>query len=88
MSDNHNMAMYNLGTNLCVAGESCFFRELDPKTLQLGSTKFDTNKCFGLNFTCPHPITDETGTTYTVGSSFITGLKYNVSHKKIQVQVP
>ncbi|ODN00667.1 Beta,beta-carotene 9',10'-oxygenase [Orchesella cincta] len=76
MSDNHNMAMYNLGTNLCVAGESCFFREFDYKTLQLG-TKFDTNKCYGLNFTCPHPITDETGTTYTIGSSFITGLKYN-----------
>lgn len=51
MSDNHNMTIYPLGVNYCVSGESCYFRELDYKTLQLGPTKFDTNKIFGLNFT-------------------------------------
>lgn len=76
MTDNHQMQLYQIGTNLCVSGESCFFRDVDKTTLQLGD-KHDTNKCFGLNFVSPHLLTDETGTTYTVGSSFITGLKYN-----------
>lgn len=76
MSDNHNMMLYKIGTNLCVAGESCFFRDIDEISLQLGE-KHDTNKCYGLNFVSPHLLTDTDGTIYTVGSSFLTGLKYN-----------
>jgi beta-carotene 15,15'-monooxygenase len=77
MSDICNMTLYKIGTNVCVAGESCYFRDLDEKKLEVGE-KHDTNKCYGLNFVSPHLLTDEkTGTTYTVGSSFLTGLKYN-----------
>lgn len=77
LSDNSNINLFNVGDNICVTGETCYFRELDADTLQ-GGEKFDTNKMFGLSNATAHPLTDEDGNTYNIGSSMMTGLKYNL----------
>ena len=60
-----------------MTGETCYFRELDADSLKSGE-KFDTNKLFGLQNATAHPLTDEDGCTYNVGSSISTGFKYNI----------
>lgn len=78
MTDNNNLTLFQLTPkSVLVSGESCFFSELDPKTLKL-TTKHDTNKSLSLNFACPHPLHDsKTSTSYTIGSTIPTGLKFH-----------
>ncbi|CAG7830593.1 unnamed protein product [Allacma fusca] len=75
LSDNSNINLFNVGDNVCVTGETCYFRELDAETLESGD-KFDTNKMLGLQNAAAHPLTDEDGTIYNVGSSL--SFKYNI----------
>ncbi|CAG7716213.1 unnamed protein product [Allacma fusca] len=77
LTDNDSINLFQLGSEIFASGETCFFRKIDPSSLGT-EEKFDTNKCFGLNVACAHPITDDNGVTYTLGSSVITGLKYNI----------
>jgi carotenoid cleavage dioxygenase-like enzyme len=77
LSDNGNINIFNIGQEVFTTGETCFFRDLDPDTLKT-TDKFDTNKYFGLQMACAHPLTDDAGYTYNVGCSLLTGLKYNI----------
>ena len=77
LTDNDSINLFQIGNEAFASGETCFFRKIDPANLSTGE-KFDTNKCFGLNVACAHPLTDENGVTYTLGSSVLTGLKYNI----------
>lgn len=38
----------------------------------------DLNKLMGIHFASSHPITDNTGTTYNLGCSFLAGPKYHM----------
>jgi len=77
LSDNGQVSIFKLGMDLFATSETCFFRQIESNSLSTGE-KFDTNKYFGVNIACAHPLTDETGATYNIGSSVLTGLKYNV----------
>jgi carotenoid cleavage dioxygenase-like enzyme len=77
LSDNNTGSLFQLGRQIFATSETCYFRQIEPSSLSTGE-KYDSNKCFGLNIDSAHPITDETGTMWNMGSTFITGLKYNV----------
>ncbi|CAG7659415.1 unnamed protein product [Allacma fusca] len=76
-SDNANINLFNIGKETFITGETCFFRNLYPEKL-LSSEKHDTYKTFGLNVCSAHPLTDTDGTTYNIGTSVLTGLKYHI----------
>ncbi|KAH7960207.1 hypothetical protein HPB49_017651 [Dermacentor silvarum] len=40
--------------------------------------KFDVNKLVSVNLASAHPITQEDGTSYNLGASFVSGLKYHI----------
>jgi len=77
LSDNNQQSLFQLGQDVYTSSETCFFRQIEPSSLATGE-KFDTNKCFGTNIACAHPLVDETGAMYNVGSTVITGTKYNI----------
>ncbi|CAL8111657.1 unnamed protein product [Orchesella dallaii] len=77
LSDNNNINIFGIGGDIYATGETCFFRDIDPDTLKSGN-KYDTNKFFGLQMACAHPLTDDDGYTYNVGCSLLAGLKYSV----------
>lgn len=76
LSDNNIGGFFELGQEVFVTSETCFFRGVDHSSLATGE-KYDSNKLFGLNIDSSHPIMDESGTTWNMGSTFLTGLKYN-----------
>jgi len=77
LSDNNSSALFQLGREVFATSETCFFRSIEPTSLATGE-KYDSNRCFGVNIDSAHPITDENGTTWNMGSTFLTGLKYNL----------
>lgn len=77
LSDNNQAAVFQLGSDVFATSETCFFRKIDPSNLSTGE-KHDTNKCFGTNIACAHPLVDEDGAMYNIGSTVITGTKYNI----------
>lgn len=77
LSDNNHQSLFSVGKELFSTSETCFFRQIEPKSLTTGE-KFDTNKCFGTNICTAHPLFDEAGAMYNVGSTVITGTKYNI----------
>ncbi len=76
LSDNNIVGLFQLGDQVMATSETCFCRSINPSTLATGE-KYDSNKCFGVNIDSAHPLTDDSG-TYNMGSTFLTGLKYNV----------
>lgn len=58
--------------------ETSYFRKFNLQTLET-LEKYDTNKLFGTNIWSAHPLTDiETGITYNIGATCLTGLKYHI----------
>jgi len=77
LSDNGNTNIFNVGKETFTGGELCFFHEINRSTLRNGD-RFDSQKYFGCQLLCSHPLVDEDGSTYTIGLSFLTGVKYNI----------
>jgi carotenoid cleavage dioxygenase-like enzyme len=77
LSDNDQAALFQIGQDVFATSETCYFRKIDPSNLSTGE-KIDTNKCFGTNIACAHPLVDASGAMYNIGSTVITGTKYNI----------
>lgn len=81
MSDNPTTAYLPYDpshSTLFVGGESCYFHHIDPDTLRLGE-RFDSKELFGFLTCSLHPLRDTAdGAIYNVGTSILTGVKYNV----------
>jgi len=78
MTDNCNVSIFRIKDDLYATADTCFFREIDANNLTCGD-KYDTSKLFGLNMWSAHPLHDEAdGCIYNIGTSFLTGLKYNL----------
>ncbi|ODN02421.1 Beta,beta-carotene 9',10'-oxygenase [Orchesella cincta] len=74
-TDNANISIYNVGQNVFVSGETCYFYDLNVSNMTAGH-KWDTNRVFGIHCASPHPLTDRNGYTYNIGSSYAPTLKY------------
>ncbi|XP_068208769.1 beta,beta-carotene 15,15'-dioxygenase-like [Palaemon carinicauda] len=77
MTDNCSNTVTCIEDNVFVATETCFIRRVDPVTLDT-KEKVDLNKYTSVNFASSHPLTDASGATYNLGSSFMGGPKYHV----------
>lgn len=67
-----------MGNEVFAISDTCFFHHIDPVSLRT-EQKFDTNKMFGLNGQCAHPVQDpETGDLYNTGYSFFPSVKYQI----------
>ncbi|XP_075743893.1 carotenoid-cleaving dioxygenase, mitochondrial-like [Rhipicephalus microplus] len=40
--------------------------------------RYDVNKLVSVNLASAHPVTREDGTSYNLGASFVSGLKYHI----------
>lgn len=74
-TDNANISVFNVGQNVFVTGETCYFYDFNPSDMTAGH-KWDTNRLFGVHSASPHPLTDKEGYTYNIGSSYAPCLKY------------
>ncbi|XP_045595941.1 beta,beta-carotene 15,15'-dioxygenase [Procambarus clarkii] len=77
MTDNASNNILCVEDQLFVSSETCYIRKIDPNTLDTRD-KVDLNKVMGVNFASSHPLTDDSGTTYNMGCSFMSGPKYNI----------
>lgn len=77
MTDNATNNVICLEDQVFVSSETCFIRRVDPHNLDT-KEKVDLNKYTSVNFASSHPITDDTGTTYNLGGSFMGGPKYHI----------
>uniref|UniRef100_A0A2R5L892 Putative beta beta-carotene n=2 Tax=Ornithodoros turicata TaxID=34597 RepID=A0A2R5L892_9ACAR len=77
LTDNNFGNIYRLGDELFCTSETCFVWKVDEDSLE-ALQRLDLNKLVSVNLASAHPITEEDGTTYNLGASFITGLKYHI----------
>ncbi|XP_077509376.1 carotenoid-cleaving dioxygenase, mitochondrial-like [Amblyomma americanum] len=77
LTDNNFGNVYTLGDELFCTSETCFVWKVDQDSLE-AIQRFDVNKLVSVNLASAHPITQEDGTSYNLGASFISGLKYHI----------
>lgn len=77
ITDNASSSVVCVQDQVFVSSETCYIRRIDPATLDT-KEKVDLNKLMGIHFASSHPITDNTGTTYNLGCSFMSGPKYHM----------
>ncbi|CAG7706976.1 unnamed protein product, partial [Allacma fusca] len=76
-TDNTNHGIYFFGNKIHTMNGLQYFREIHPKDLSSG-IKYDTN-IFGIKSSTPHPMIDEDGTMYNIGTSMsATGSKVKI----------
>lgn len=77
LTDNNFGNIYTLGDELFCTSETCFVWKVDQDSLE-ALQRYDMNRLVSVNLASAHPITQEDGTTYNLGASFISGLKYHI----------
>ncbi|XP_037513001.1 carotenoid-cleaving dioxygenase, mitochondrial [Rhipicephalus sanguineus] len=77
LTDNNIGNVYSLGDELFCTSETCFMWKVDQDSLE-AVQRYDVNKLVSVNLASAHPITQEDGTSYNLGASFISGLKYHI----------
>ncbi|XP_037289284.2 carotenoid-cleaving dioxygenase, mitochondrial isoform X1 [Rhipicephalus microplus] len=77
LTDNNFGNVYTLGDELFCTSETCFVWKVDQDSLE-AIQRYDVNKLVSVNLASAHPITMEDGTSYNLGASFISGLKYHI----------
>ncbi|XP_037512559.1 carotenoid-cleaving dioxygenase, mitochondrial-like [Rhipicephalus sanguineus] len=77
LTDNNFGNVYTLGDELFCTSETCFVWKVDQDSLEV-IQRYDVNKLVSVNLASAHPITLEDGTSYNLGASFISGLKYHI----------
>ncbi|KAL1428500.1 hypothetical protein MTO96_002873 [Rhipicephalus appendiculatus] len=77
LTDNNFGNVYTLGDELFCTSETCFVWKVDQDSLET-IQRYDVNKLVSVNLASAHPITLEDGTSYNLGASFISGLKYHI----------
>jgi len=77
VTDNGIGNIYQMGNKIYVMSDNCFFRNIDPRSLETGE-KYDGNKIFGVNGLTAHPLTDVHGDTYNIGFSILSGIKFHL----------
>ncbi|CAG0915868.1 unnamed protein product [Notodromas monacha] len=76
MTDNDGANIVELFGKFYASSETCFMREVDPKTLETGA-KLDFYKAVGVNFLCSHPLVDG-DVAYNIGTSVMAGVRHHV----------
>ncbi|ODN02656.1 Beta,beta-carotene 15,15'-monooxygenase [Orchesella cincta] len=76
-TDNCIGHVFQIGNNLYTAGDTCYFHELDPSTLETMKT-YHATKAFNANSFCPQPITDDNGDMYIISGSMQPTFRYTI----------
>lgn len=77
VTDNATVNIMKIENEIFVSSETCYMRRIEQNTLDT-KEKVDMNKIAGINFACSHVLTDDTGTSYNVGITIFSGLKYHI----------
>jgi len=79
MSDNSYSTPFLLGKDdVHIFADTAFFRGVNMSGFSGDGEKFDVSKCFGCNALSAHPMKDENGDSWQIGSSLTAPLKYLV----------
>ncbi|KAI1297157.1 Beta,beta-carotene 9',10'-oxygenase [Halotydeus destructor] len=78
LTDNDISNIYTIGEEVFVSTESCNVWQIDPSNLS-SKNKLNLDKLVGVSISCSHPhVSDADGTTYNLGASFLSGMKYHI----------
>ncbi|XP_074596368.1 carotenoid-cleaving dioxygenase, mitochondrial-like [Brevipalpus obovatus] len=78
LTDNDISNIYMLNDDLFVATESCNIWKIEAKTLH-SLEKINLDKVVGVNLSSSHPLYSKSdGCYYNVGTSFLTGMRYQI----------
>lgn len=82
-TDNCIGHVFKIGTDLFIAGDTCYFHELNPDTVETVKSIHAT-KAFNANSFCPLPLKDDNGDMYIISGSMHPTFRYTIQKMESQ----